>query len=81
MRDESEPRQQPENTPEDSKPGFWAIVASTLAAAFGVQSNKNRERDFKHGNFWVFVAAGLIFTLLFIATVMTIVRLVLRGAA
>lgn len=63
------------------KPRFWNVVASTLAAAFGVQSNKNRERDFKHGNIWVFVAAGLIFTVLFIATVVTIVRFVLSSAA
>lgn len=29
------------------KPGFGQIMLSTLAAAIGVQSNKNRERTFR----------------------------------
>lgn len=64
------------NTP---KPGFWSIVFSTFAAAFGVQSSKNRERDFQHGNIWVFVAAGLIFTTLFVFSVVGLVQWVLSS--
>jgi len=52
------------------------IIQSTLAAAIGVQSKKNRERDFQEGNAGTFIAAGIIFTVLFIATVMTVVQLV-----
>ena len=52
------------------------IIQSTLAAAIGVQSKKNRERDFQEGNAGAFIAAGIIFTVLFIATVMTVVQLV-----
>lgn len=52
------------------------IIQSTLAAAIGVQSKKNRERDFQEGNAGTFIAAGIIFTALFIATVMTVVQLV-----
>lgn len=52
------------------------IIKSTLAAAIGVQSKKNRERDFQEGNAGTFIAAGIIFTALFIATVMTVVQLV-----
>ena len=52
------------------------IIQSTLAAAIGVQSKKNRERDFQEGNAGTFIVAGIIFTVLFIATVMTVVRLV-----
>lgn len=58
------------------KIGLLAVAKSTLAAATGVQSNKNRERDFTHGNIKVYVAAGIIFTLLFISTVIATVRLV-----
>lgn len=58
----------------------WQIVMSTLAAGFGVQSSRNRERDFKQGKAGTFIAAGLIFTLLFIAVVATIVKLVLSSA-
>lgn len=56
------------------------VVSSVLAAGLGVQSSKNRERDFKQGRIGVFIAAGIIFTLLFIGTVFTVVQLVLKGA-
>ncbi len=56
------------------------VVSSVLAASLGVQSSKNRERDFKHGRIGVFIAAGIIFTLLFIGTVFTVVQLVLKGS-
>lgn len=68
------------NDDNDQKPGFWQIVFSTLAAFFGVQSNKNRERDFKHGNIYAYIASGLIFTTLFIFCVVVVVKLVLKSA-
>ena len=64
----------------DKKPNFWQVVFSTLAAFLGVQSNKNRERDFKHGNFYAYVVSGLIFTILFIFAVVSVVKLVLNNA-
>lgn len=68
-------------TPEDNK-GLGAIsaFASVFAAAFGVQSSKNRERDFKQGKFGTFVAAGLVFTALFVGTVYLVVTTVLENA-
>jgi hypothetical protein len=57
------------------------VVSSVFAAGLGVQSSKNRERDFKQGRAGVFIAAGIIFTLLFIATVVIVVQLVLKSAA
>ena len=64
--------------PEDNnKPHFWSIVLSTLAAAFGVQSRENLEKDFKHGNIYVYITAGIIFTALFVLTVILVVRIVL----
>ena len=59
------------------KPGLKAIIQSTLAAAFGVQSSKNREQDFQHGSIWVYIISGIIFTVLFIFAVLMVVRLVL----
>ena len=56
------------------------VVASVLAAGMGVQSSRNRERDFRHGRAGVFIAAGIVFTLLFIAAVVTVVRVVLDTA-
>ena len=64
----------------EKKPGFWDVVKSTLAAALGVQSNKNRERDFKHGSIATFAVAGTLFTVIFILIVIGVVKLVLKSA-
>jgi len=61
------------------KPGLGSLVKSILAAAIGVQSNKNRERDFQEGNPLAFIIGGFVFTLLFIATMATVVGLVLSN--
>ena len=55
------------------------VVGSVLAAGLGVQSSRNRERDFKQGRAPVFIAAGLIFTALFVGSVYLVVSLVLAG--
>ena len=52
------------------------IVQSTLGAAIGVQSKKNRERDFEEGNAGTFIVAGILFTVLFIATIVVVVSAV-----
>ena len=62
------------------EPGLRQTVASVLAAAFGVQSNANRQRDFKHGKARNFIIAGVVFTALFVLTLVLVVRLVLRQA-
>jgi hypothetical protein len=51
-----------------------------LAAAVGIQSSKNQQRDFKHGKAKVYIIAGIIYTLVFITTVVTVVRMVLKHA-
>lgn len=57
------------------------VAGSVFAAGLGVQSSKNRERDFKQGNIGTFVAAGIVFTLIFIGCVMTVVQMVLKSGA
>lgn len=52
------------------------VVQSTLAAAIGVQSKKNRERDFEEGNAGTFIVAGILFTVLFVATIVVVVSTV-----
>lgn len=67
-----------EDKPKKKKTNIGALVKSILAAAIGVQSNKNRERDFEEGNPLAFIIGGFVFTALFIATIATIVGFVLR---
>ncbi|MEC8526758.1 MAG: DUF2970 domain-containing protein [Pseudomonadota bacterium] len=55
---------------------FTQILQSTLAAAFGVQSQRNRTKDFEEGNASWFILAGIIFTVVFVFTVLTVVNLV-----
>ena len=61
------------------KPRLIAVVKSILAAGIGVQSDKNRTRDFEQGNPLVFIIGGIVFTLLFIATLATVVGFVLSN--
>ncbi|MEX1031960.1 MAG: DUF2970 domain-containing protein [Cellvibrionaceae bacterium] len=64
----------------EQKPTFWQIVWSTLAAAFGVQSSKAHQRDAGQRSVAPYIVAGITFTALFIATVILIVKLVLKFA-
>ena len=63
-----------------SPPTFWQMLHSVLAAAFGVQSGKNRARDFTHGKPSHFVVLGILFTVVFALTLFGIVKLVLHLA-
>ncbi|MHC8372327.1 DUF2970 domain-containing protein [Pseudomonas sp. MDT1-85] len=67
--------------PVDNKPPtLWQMLQSVMAAAFGVQSGKNRARDFTHGKPSHFVLLGVLFTAVFALTLFGIVKLVLHLA-
>ena len=68
------------NNKKAQKPNIWQITLSTIAAAFGVQSQRNQDRDFKHGSLYTYIIAGVIFTLLFVITVVMVVKLVLANS-
>ena len=70
--------QEPEQEKKPLNP--MQVMSSVFAAGLGVQSSKNRERDFNQGRAGVFIAAGIIFTLGFIGVMVVIVQLVLKGA-
>ncbi|MGA6097220.1 DUF2970 domain-containing protein [Stutzerimonas marianensis] len=53
------------------------MLQSVLAGALGVQSAKNRMRDFSHGKPSHFILLGLGFTLLFVLVLLGVVKLVL----
>ncbi|MCH8499009.1 MAG: DUF2970 domain-containing protein [Marinobacter sp.] len=55
------------------------VIQATLAGALGVQSKRNYEEDFSSTSPWPYIAAGLLFGLGFILTLMLIVRWVLAS--
>ena len=77
---ESPGQDQPNKDTETDKLSPLQVVSSVFAAGLGVQSSKNRERDFKQGRPGIFIAAGIIFTLVFMGVVLTVVQLVLKGS-
>ena len=79
--DDAQGDQAPGRPQEDTKGlGAMQVVSSVFAAGLGVQSSRNRERDFRQGSAGTFIVAGIIFTALFIGAVLTVVKLVLAGA-
>lgn len=63
-----------------NKPTLPQVIASALAAAFGVQSSKNQHRDFTAGSAKTFIITGVIGTVAFISAIVLLVRLVLSKA-
>ena len=71
----------PEKPSESGKtPTLWQTIVSVGAALFGVQSRKNRERDFTRGKPLHFIVVGIAMTLVLIFTLIFIVKLVLHNA-
>jgi len=64
-----------------SKPGFFNMVMSVLAAFLGVQTEKNRQRDFQHGSPKAYIIIGIILTILFVFGLVGLVNLVMAVAA
>jgi len=62
---------------DNNKHTFSDTLKSVGAAFFGVQSDKNRQKDFSQGKFGHFVIAGLIGVIIFIAALVSLVSLVL----
>ena len=60
-----------------SKPTILDVVKSVLSAAIGVQSDKKRRADFEQGSLPVYIIAGLIFTVLFVVTLIFLVSKVI----
>lgn len=72
--------EEPQHPPDDEPPRplkAWQVIGSTLAAAFGVQSSRNRSRDFGQGKASHFIIAGVLFTITFVLVMTLIVNLVL----
>lgn len=59
---------------------WWQIIGSTLAAVIGVQSRKNKERDFTQGDIKKFIIAGIGFTICFLLGLIMLVNVVVASS-
>ena len=74
--EDSTTEQEKNNT--DGKLSLTHIILSVLAAAIGVQSRNNQEKDFSaKGSIVTYIVAGIIFTGVFVVTVIAVVKGVL----
>ena len=64
----------------DQKPGFISAILSALAALIGIQSSRNRERDFKRAKPEVLIFGGMIAVMLFVVCVLFAVRVAMQHA-
>lgn len=62
------------------RPSTWQVMKSVAAAAFGVQTEDARRRDFSRGRPGSFIIAGIVFTALFVIALVVVVNLVLSAA-
>lgn len=60
--------------------GLWSTFKSVASAFFGVQSSKNRQRDFTHGSFSNFFIIAVVMTAGFILIVFLAAKLALKLA-
>ena len=61
----------------EKPPSIWQVIVSVSAALFGVQNDKNRQRDFQQGKAIHYIIAGIIGVILLIVILLTIVKLIL----
>jgi hypothetical protein len=57
-----------------------SVIGSILSAFIGVQNRKKMEDDFAHGKASTFIIAGLIGTIVFVLSVIGLVKLVMSIA-
>jgi hypothetical protein len=60
-------------------PGLLKVIQSVLAGALGVQSSRRYREDFEGSSPFPYIVGGIIFGVVFVVTLIVIVRLVLAG--
>lgn len=65
---------------DEPSPTLLQTIGSVIAAFFGVQSSRNRERDFQRGKPLAFIVVGVLMTVALIGLIWTVVHLALKSA-
>lgn len=69
-----------EKQEEDQSLALWEVFQGVIAMFIGVQSEKNRERQFKYGKLHQFIIVGIIITAFFLLHIVLLVKFVLNWA-
>jgi hypothetical protein len=78
---EREPKPvQDDNGDDTPSRGFLGLLQSTIAAIFGIQSDKNRQADFKKGDASQFIIMGIAAVVVIVVTMVIVVNSVLESA-
>ncbi|MEE4251889.1 MAG: DUF2970 domain-containing protein [Alcanivoracaceae bacterium] len=64
----------------DKKPNLIQVIISVLASLLGVQSGKNRERDFSKGDPKDFIGVYVVLVVFFVISMIVLVNMVLASA-
>ena len=75
------PPQDQAQQPDNGKPTLWQTIHSILAGLLGVQSSKNRERDFTKGDAGNFIGVYVVLVAALVIGMVVTVNLVLDAAA
>ena len=62
------------------KPTLLQIIGSIFSAIFGIQTNKNRERDFTEGNAKDYIGVYIVIVILIVIAMFSFVKVVLHYA-
>lgn len=80
MADDQTPRPETNGNSDNQKGlGIKNIISSVLAAGFGIQSQKNRERDFENGSPGDYIVVGIIFVVVLVVGMIMFVNSVVSG--
>ncbi len=60
-----------------NKPALKQVIKAVLGAFVGVQSEQQRQQDFASSSPLPYIVVGLVVTLLFVAVLLLVVKLVL----
>ena len=63
------------------RPGLISTIFSVIAAFFGVQSESNRQRDFKHGSPLAYIIVGIILATVMVLGLIGVVNWVLAASS
>lgn len=63
------------------RPSIISTIFSVIAAFFGVQSESNRQRDFKHGSPLAYIIVGIILATVMVLGLIGVVNWVLAASS